>query len=253
MDWGLIVWTVALLPPLLWLVRQVHQGLQELFFILSGDKATAVYLFQVLMLPGVVLHESSHYLTARLLRVRVRRFSLSPKIQGQKVQMGAVVMDKPEFVRGVLIGLAPLVVGSIAVVLVGQRLFDVRAVIDAAKASDLATIVRAIQEAFTVNDAWIWLYLIFAISNAMLPSESDRESLLPMIIFVAVIAGLVVLAGWGPQLLNSLATPIEAALGLLLVAFGATLFVDVIFVGIIWFLRGAASRITGRRLDRPAR
>jgi hypothetical protein len=252
MNWGLTFWTLVLLVSLWWLVRQVHERLQELFYLLAGDAAIAIYLFQILLLPGVVLHEFSHYLTARLLRVRVRRVSLRPKVEGGKIQMGAVVMDRPDFFRGVLIGLAPLIVGSVAVVLIGQHVFDVGSVIEAAKASDFRVMMEAVRAAFAVNDAWIWFYLIFAISTAMLPSESDRESVWPMAVFVTVITILVVLAGWGPALMSSLATPVEAALSLLVVGFGVTLFVDAVFAVVIWVIRGSISHFTGRRFEKRA-
>lgn len=250
MNWGLVLWTVLLLGPLLWCVRQVHQGLYGLAWLLTSHETLAIYLYQILLLPGVALHEFSHYLAASLLGVRVRKISLRPNIQGEKVQMGAVVMDKPDFIRGLIIGSAPLIVGSIAVVLIGQQIFDVGTVIEAARTSDSRGMLEAIQAAFKVNDAWIWLYLIFAISNAMLPSASDRESLWPMVAFIVFIVGLVALAGRGPDLMNRLAEPIETALSLLLLAFGITLFVDVIFVGIISTLKGVFSLITGRRLEK---
>jgi hypothetical protein len=253
MDWNLILWAVVLLAPLLWFVRQVHEGLQELFYLLTGDTRAAVYLFQILLLPGVALHELSHYLTAKLLRVRVRRVSLQPKIQRGKVQLGAVVMDRPDFVRGLLIGLAPLIFGSAAIILIGQHVFDVGAVIEAAKANDFREITLAMQAAFRANDAWIWFYLIFAISNAMLPSESDREALWPMVFFIGFIVAAVALAGWGPALIASLTEPLERALSLLLVAFGSTLFVDAIFVVLIWLLKALISVLTGRRLDKKVR
>lgn len=252
MNWELIFWTVALLVPLLWAVRQVHQGLQELFFLLTAHPTVAAYLFQILLLPGVFLHELSHLLVAKLLGVRVRKVSLQPKVQGKKIQMGAVTMDRPDFLRGLLIGLAPLVVGSAAVVLIGQHAFDVGAVIDAAGENDGASMLKAIRAAFGVNDAWIWLYLVFAISNAMLPSASDRESLWPMLVFIAVIVGVAGVAGWGPELISSLADPVETALSLLLVAFGITLFVDIIFLSAISLLRGSITLFTGRRLEKKA-
>ena len=112
---------------------------------------------------------------------------------------------------------------------------------------------KAIQAAFGVNDAWIWLYLVFAISNAMLPSESDRESLWPMLVFISAIVALVAAAGLGPELMSSLAEPVETALGLLLVAFGITLFVDVIFLSVIILLKGLISRLTRRRLEKKVR
>ena len=249
MDWELLFWTFALLVPLAWLVRKAHAGLQELFFLLTDHKTAAVYLFQILLLPGVALHEFSHYLAARLLRVRVRKLSLRPEMRGQRIQMGAVVMDRPDFVRGLLIGLAPLISGSIAVVLIGHHIFDVGTVIEAATGSDSRRLIDAVRVSYAVNDAWIWLYLIFAISNAMLPSESDRESLVPMVAFIAVVVMIVIVAGWGPELLFSLAEPVEAALSLLMVAFGITVVVDAIFLGLIWLLRALISMLTQRRME----
>ena len=91
---------MALLVPLVWVVRQVHEGLQELFFLLTEHPTVAAYLFQILLLPGVLLHELSHLVVAKLLGVRVRRVSLQPKVRGKKIQMGAVTMDRPDFLRG---------------------------------------------------------------------------------------------------------------------------------------------------------
>jgi hypothetical protein len=250
MDWGLLFWTLLTLGPLLWFVRQVHQGLHGLVLLLTGNHIAALYLYQILLLPGVALHEFSHYLAASLLGVRVHSLSLRPDVRGEKIQMGAVVMDKPDFVRGLIIGVAPLVLGSAVVILIGYHVFDVGAMIEAVNAGDSSGILETIRVAFGVNDAWIWLYLIFAISNAMLPSESDRESLWPMAAFVAFIVGLAVLAGLGPDLMNNLSEPMETFLSLLLVAFGITLFVDVIFVGAIALVRESFSIVTGRRLEK---
>jgi hypothetical protein len=143
-----------------------------------------------------------------------------------------------------------LVLGSTVIVLIGNSVFEVSAVIQATDANGMKGMFEAIRAAFGVNDAWIWLYAIFAISNAMLPSESDRESLWPVAIFVALIGAITIFAGLGPTLLSGLAIALEKASGVLVIAFSITLFVDVIFVAIIWLLRAAASYLTGRRLDR---
>jgi hypothetical protein len=243
-----VFWTVLLLGLLLWLVRRVHRGLQELFFLLSGHQEITIYLFQIILLPGVFLHEFSHFLAAKLLGVRVRKVWFTPDLQGNSVQMGAVEMDQPDFLRGFLIGLAPLALGIAAIILIGHQIFDVSAVIEAARANDSGAMLQTIWDSFRVSDAWIWLYLLFAISNAMLPSEADRIFLAPTLALVVVIAALVGAAGLGPELIARLARPAETALGLLLVALGITIFVDAIFVGVILVLKELVSRVTGRRL-----
>jgi hypothetical protein len=250
MDWTLFFWTLLLLLPLLWMVRRVHQGLQELFFLLTDHNLVAVYLFQVLLLPGVLLHEASHYFMAQLVGVRVRKVSFRPEIQRDKIQMGAVVMDQPDFVRSLLIGLAPLVVGSIVIVLVGRNVFDVDRVIEAATNGNSGALINAIRDAFSVNDAWIWFYLIFAVSNAMLPSESDRSAMWPMLTFIGIIGMALFLAGWGPALISRLAEPVETALSMLVVAFGTTLFVDIVFLALLALLRTSVTSLTGRRLEK---
>jgi hypothetical protein len=250
MDWNLIAWTAISSILLAWLVRLVHIGLQELFLLLTGDSSIAVYLFQILLLPGVALHELSHYLTAKLLGVRVRSISLKPKVSNGKVQMGAVSMSKPDFVRGVLIGMAPLLSGTAAILLIGYHVFDVNAVMEAAQNGGIAGVAAAVRSVFEVNDAWIWLYLLFAFGNAMLPSESDRESVWPMVALLTVIVAIAALAGFGPALFPGLAKALEASLSVIVVAFCITLCVDAIFATIIWLLRGVVAYVSGRRLDK---
>jgi hypothetical protein len=252
MNWNLIVWTTISSILLAWLVRLVHVGLQELFLLLTGDASIAVYLFQILMLPGVVLHELSHYLTAKLLGVRVRSISLKPNVSNGKVQMGAVSMNRPDFVRGVLIGIAPLLSGTAAILLIGYHVFDVNAVIEAAQNGGITGVAAAVRSVFEVNDAWIWLYLLFVFGNAMLPSESDRESVWPMLALLGIILTVAALAGFGPEVFSGLSKALQASLSVIVVAFSITLFVDAIFAIIIWLLRGVVAYVSGRRLDRAA-
>jgi hypothetical protein len=252
MDSNLIFWTILLLGPLVWLVRQVNIGLHKLAFVLTGHETARLYLYHILLLPGTALHELSHLLAANLLGVNVHSISLRPKLQGDQLQMGAVSIDQTDIIRWLLIGMAPLLGGSIAVVLIGQHIFDVGAVVEAARANDSQGIIEAVRAAFEVNDAWIWFYLIFAISNTMLPSESDRASLGPAVAFFALLLGFIVVIGQGPTLIASLAEPVEVALSLLLLTFGITLFVDVIFIVVIWLLTGLVGMLLGRRVERRA-
>jgi hypothetical protein len=150
--------------------------------------------------------------------------------------------------RGLLIGLAPLVAGSLVVVLIGQQVFDLGMAVEATRSGRPGEIWGFVKAAFDVPDAWIWFYLIFAISNAMLPSPADREGLWAVVFFIVLVLALVFVADWGPELLAHLVEPTDSALTLLTAAFAVTLFVDAIFLAIFLALKWLVGRLFGRTL-----
>ena len=77
-------------------------------------------LFSLLFFPGVLLHELSHFLMARLLGVRTGRFSLLPSLMPDgKLRLGYVETDETDLLRDALIGTAPLITGGAAVAYLG--------------------------------------------------------------------------------------------------------------------------------------
>jgi len=247
---------VALTFSALWLaVRWIHRHLQGLALLLTGDPDIALYLYALLLFPGVLLHELSHLLMARLLGVRTRGFSLRPATTPQgAVQLGFVVVQRTDVVRSSLIGLAPLLSGIGVVLLIGQHVFAVERIAAALVTGDLGRALEGAVAAFQVPDAWLWLYLVFAVSNAMLPSASDRSdwgALALLLVGGGALFFLIqdtsgegasrLLRGWGPSL--------EAGLALLTMAFGTTLAVDLLFALIIGLLEQLIGGLRGRRVE----
>ena len=102
------------------LKRWISTHVQGVAFLLTGNPQAAMWVFWVLFLPGTFLHELSHWLTAKLLGVKTGRFSLWPKLSRQgQLQMGAVQVEVSDPFRHSLIGLAPLIFGSVAILLIG--------------------------------------------------------------------------------------------------------------------------------------
>jgi len=94
---GPLIWFIATLVPLLVLVRWVHQHLLELTFLLTAHKESTIYIYAVLLLPGVALHELSHYIAAIFLGVRVYQVSLRPTVRRDRsVRLGFVRMRQPD-------------------------------------------------------------------------------------------------------------------------------------------------------------
>ena len=72
-PWTPLVLLAATLLALLFVKRWITRSLQEVSIRWVGDPDVALVIYFVLVLPGVVIHELSHWLMAKLLGVRVSR------------------------------------------------------------------------------------------------------------------------------------------------------------------------------------
>lgn len=191
---GILV-LLALAPTVHWFGLRV----QRLVFVMSASQDAALYVYHFMLLPGTLLHELSHWLLAKLLRVRTGRLSLMPVRKGNVARFGAVQIGASDPVRESLIGAAPLATGILLVVAIARWRFGWQAAVPASWA-DAALLWQTLR---TAPDAFLWLYLLLSITNGMLPSESDRRSWRPIGIALLVVLLTLQLVG----LLSALVTP----------------------------------------------
>jgi Zn-dependent protease len=86
-----LLWLIVLFAPLLSVKRWLSRHLQGVGLLLFGNLEGATALHYIVLLPGVVLHEFSHWLAAKLVGVRTAGMSLVPRVQrGGTVRLGAV-------------------------------------------------------------------------------------------------------------------------------------------------------------------
>jgi hypothetical protein len=184
-----------------------------------------------------------------VLRVKTGKFSLWPKLKrGGELQMGAVQVDVADPFRHSLIGLAPLIFGSAAVLIIGQGWLGLGRLGEALVSGNLQQMSAAVTKTLAVPDVWLWFYLVFAISNAMLPSASDREAWRTTLIYL----GLALLLSVGLDLIPEISVEMEelgiTILTYLLSAFVITIGVDLFFIVLILFIETFFSLILGRRV-----
>jgi membrane-associated protease RseP (regulator of RpoE activity) len=205
----------------------------------------ALILYFVVVLPGVLIHELSHWLMAKLLGVRVHKLSLGPVRKGRskRVSLGSVRIGNVDPFRASLIGLAPLLGGSAVILLIGNLVLGVGEFSDAMAGQDLAGILSGLEQLVHVSDFWLWLYLIFSVSNAMLPSDSDMYAVRPVLIFLGIAAVVSLVVGGVPTIPDEIVQGLNDIAGYLASAFGLTLAVDVVFVLIIALLTRATRRV----------
>jgi len=248
-GWSILFWLIVTFLILHPLNRWISAHIQGVAFLLTGSKQAAVWLFWALFLPGTLLHELSHWLIAAALRAKPGRFSLWPKMKRRgELQMGAVQVEVTDPFRHSLIGLAPLFFGSIAVLLIGQWL-NLEQIVVTFNQGDLASMGRAIADTLAVPDVWLWLYLIFAISNAMLPSASDRESWWSVLLYLSLAFFLAIGLGVNPTLPPELQDFALMIISHLFTAFVITIGVDVFFIVLIFVVENLFGLLLGRRVQ----
>ena len=62
-----LLWLLAALGIFIFLQRALHREIQAFFLILTRSVGVTQVLFAIIFFPGVLLHELSHFLSAKLL------------------------------------------------------------------------------------------------------------------------------------------------------------------------------------------
>jgi hypothetical protein len=246
MNWTPFLWLAATLGILLLVERWIHRHLQGTMLLLTGEPEMAMVLYALPLLPGILLHEASHALVAVLLGARIGRISIHPKLVGQRIQLGFVPVEKTDAVRASLIGLAPLLVGSGIILLIGYTAFGIGTVGAALETGDWVQVVEGLVGMVEASDAGIWAYVIFAVGNTMLPSRADRQAWLP---FLLLARALIWVAGLGPTVVANLSQPLVVALYWLAMMCTLTLIVDLPFTLVIALAEKLLERIKGYQVE----
>lgn len=252
MTWTPLFWLAATLIVLLLIERWIHRHLQGVMLLITGDPEIAVVLYALPLLPGILLHELSHALSALLLGVRVGRISIRPKRAGQRIQLGFVPVEKTDPLRASLIGLAPLLTGIAFILVIGYAVFRIGGVESILSTGNWSNLTTALHGSLGATDAWIWAYAIFAVSNTMLPSQADRQSWAPVLLFLLLAGVLTWLIGLGPAIAAGLAAPLLNALRWLALMCALTIAVDLPFLLVIALSEKALERLRGCQVDYTA-
>jgi hypothetical protein len=243
-------WLLAALVILVALERWIHRHVQGLWLLLTRSPDLALILYSLLFLPGILVHELSHWLVATVLLVRAPRVSVWPQRQPDgTVRLGYVETERVDFVREAMIGAAPLIAGCAAILWIGRYRLALGPVGPALAAGDLGGVLLALAAAAGSTDVFIWLYLVFAVSNAMMPSASDRRAWPLLLLALAALGALTYWAGFGPLLARQLAGPATAGLQIVASAFTLTIGIDLAAVGVVWALESGLSRLTGLKVQ----
>lgn len=236
----LVVFVLTLL-----LQRWLHQHIQGLALILTGNPRSGLRFLFYLLLPGIILHELSHYLVAKMLFVPAGQFRIGLRdLRARQVTLGSVSIERVDPLRESLIGAAPFVFGIAVIWLIAAWGFDVW---PPSRASLMLMLERLVQYADDWT-TWLDVYLIFAVSTAMIPSESDRAAWGPVLTMFSVIVACLFVLGWTPTIPPEWMLLARQVLDALTFALGLAVIINGSVAIVLWVLELSVGEARGKRV-----
>lgn len=236
-----LLWLCGVLAGLWLLGVLLSRHIQGLFLLLTGRPNIATMVYDLLVLPGVVLHELSHVLVARLLGLRVLQINLFQFRSHNDPRQGEVIVTKADPLRMSIVGAAPLI-GGVAVLLLLLRWLDPPTI-----SLDLAMFGQLWQQLRDPATA-IATYLLFAIANTMFPSEADRKAWWVVGAVLLVLGAGLLALGVRPTIPPLWVERLSAQTDQLVSALLSVVVIDVVVLVVILILETLVSRIRGRRV-----
>lgn len=241
-----LLWFIAILVPLVILQRHLHREIQAVLLIVTRNPQLTIGLFSMLFFPGVFLHEASHFVMAKILRVQTGQTSLIPKsLPNGRLQMGYVETAQSDIVRDSLIGIAPLIAGSLFLAYAGLNRLGLSTLLSVLANGQIELFWTGLKLLPQVNDFFLWFYLAFAVSSTMMPSESDRHAWLPLGLWTSGLLALAIFAGAGTWMLENITPLLNDFFGAVATLFGLSVALHVVLLLPTMLVHQIISRVTG--------
>lgn len=189
------VWIFALELVVLYSCGSYAMGRLAAWGFGSGVGKAAFYL---LVLPGVTLHETAHYLACLLTGTRVSRFvPFWPKHSPDgRLRLGYVRHERRSAPVGALIGLAPVILNPVGILAVTVLLTPLT-LIEVVYPQPEVFEERILSSGFLVESpgaAAAWAYLAFGFALGSVPSWEDLSSVPVAVLLFAL--GVLVLSSF---------------------------------------------------------
>lgn len=246
---------VIILLPLLHLERWIHRHLYGVGWLLTQDKERATILYYLILLPGVFLHEFTQWLVAGALKLKLGKIRVWPRPQAD----GTLRLDFVRLSRSTgrvgraVFEFAPIAAAVGVVLFISRNIFNVGGLSIALSTGELPIIQTEIGRLLGTPDFWLWLYLLFAVGNAMLPATPAEEQdwLVRAVVFVGMTALLITAAFLGESVQAILEPILHRSLDTLATAFGTILVLDILVVLALTITERLLEQLTGRRANYP--
>ncbi len=177
--------------------RWIFLHLYTFFYLITGSSKASQFGIFLFLYPGVFLHELSHWAVGWLLGLHPSKFRVWPRMAKGKLQMGSVTIRSGGPLADGLVGLAPFLVGTALLALIGNYVFPLEG---AFQGNGMAGgILRLWSRVRNTPDSLLWLYVVVVSSNSMLPSASDRRPWGTVAAYLAIVSAAAYAMGFVPS------------------------------------------------------
>jgi len=236
-----------LLLALAWASRTIGLLIQGIVYRLTGSGDMAMVILFLVYLPGIFIHEGAHWTMAKLLGLKTGKFRVWPQKKGKYIGMGSVTVTRGGTLRDSLVGMAPLLAGSVLIALIAGEVFAADRLAGVWAQGNALDVVSSIFAALRGQpDGLIWAWAIFAIANAMMPSASDREPLKMLLLYLLLVGIVYILLDRSGQLFVQAAVWLAGPIRLLVSALIFTLVIDGVILAILYIWQAIIATLQRR-------
>ena len=228
--------------------RWLHQHIFKVGWLVTQNFQTTTILYYTFFLPGVFINQATTWLVAGMLDVHADRAISWPK----KQEIGTLRLDfiklskKASPWKVAIIDIAPLFIGLVIVLFITNNIFDVTSALSTMSDGSLENVSAGIREVVGTTDFWVWAYLLFAISNTMMPNPDALKGWWWLAAAFAAISIPLYIIGVGDEIVGQAITgPITDILTILAIEFGIIIIFDFIGVLVLRSIEEAIERTTG--------
>lgn len=212
--------------------RVLGKQISRLMHGLGGGKNSVIWIWSVVFMPGTLLHEVSHFIMAAATGTHTGKIEIFPEFiedemspgESRSVKLGSVQVARMNPVQGFLVGLAPLITGSLILLWLSTLLIPTFTSGEYLKFSVIA-------------------YAFFAIANSFFPSKEDLRHTIPFVVLLI----LIIIGAWylGLKVNISPNSKISELSGALSTAFFMSFGINVLIIGILYLINKSLNRSHG--------